>query len=186
MVSVRLSGQNRHIGQTQESGNDIESACRGFKIISYIHNSSIIIGDARAEVTETRAEHVHEAVLAAEGSVHHDGEKHGHVEENDGGGENYIEEKQQHVLETSKRQNGAKTRTTLRNIHECFEYVYSSYRRKNRAIVMVTCRRMHEGAHKCTLLKTHTRTKVVSLGLSWDNLQNNMLIRFYFKMLIGA
>ncbi len=118
MVAVRLRGQDRHIGQTQKSGNDVESARRGIIIIAHIHNSSIIIRDARADVTETRAEHVHEAVLVPQGSVHHDGDKHGDVEENDGGGENYIEEKQKQVLETSKRQHGAETRTTLRNIHE--------------------------------------------------------------------
>ena len=74
MVPVRLGGQYGHVGQPQERGCDVEGSGGRGVVVPHVEDPRVIVGHPRADVTQTGAQHVHEAVLVAQRSVHQDGQ----------------------------------------------------------------------------------------------------------------
>lgn len=83
MVPVRLRGQDGHEGNAQKRGRNVKRSGWGLVVIFHIERTDIVIGDAGADVTEAGAQHVHEAVLAAQRPAQKNGDEHGHVQIDD-------------------------------------------------------------------------------------------------------
>lgn len=121
MVPVRLSSQDGHVGQPEKCGDDVKSGRGGLEVVPHIEHADIVIGHSGADVAEAGAQHVHEAVLAAQRLVQQDGQRDGHVEEDDGRGQEHAEQKHQHIAEAVKGHH--KRQTTAAVTHRCGGHV---------------------------------------------------------------
>lgn len=103
MVPVRLRGQDGH-GEAKKRGHDVKRARWGQEMIFHIEHAGVIIRDTGADVAEAGAQHVHEAVLAAQRPAQKNGEEHKHVQVDDRRSKGNAEKKQQHVAKARQRQ----------------------------------------------------------------------------------
>ncbi|MEQ2179385.1 hypothetical protein GOODEAATRI_024426 [Goodea atripinnis] len=104
MVPVRLRGQDSYEGQAQKRGHDVKRSGWGPLMIFHIKRTDVVIRDAGADVTEAGAQHVHEAVLAAQRPAQKNGEEHRHVQVDDRHSQSNAEKEHQHVPKACQRQ----------------------------------------------------------------------------------